>query len=467
MATSFLDLVAQRVVVYDGATGTWLQTQDLTLDDYGGEALEGCTDYLGITRPDVIAARCTRLLRGRRGRRRDQHVRRVRRPARRVRHGRALPRDRELANARIAREVADGFSTPDRPRLRGRLDRSRHQVPQPRPDPLRRAARPLRGAGRGLLEGGVDLFILETQFDLLAMKAGHERLPRAMAKVGREVPIQVQVTMELTGRMLSAPRSVPRSPPSIRCDRRHRHQLRHRPDRDERAPPPPLAAQPACRSRCCRTPACPRSSTARCTTTSPPRSSEAHQRRFVEELGVQVVGGCCGTTPEYIRRLADAVAPNLDPAHRAHPRSSRRSRRSTRPCASQQDLSFLIIGERTNANGSKKFRDAMLDAGLGHLHRDGHRADPRRRPRARRLRRLRGPRRHRRHGRDRQRFATQANAPLVLDSTEPEVWRPACSWIGGRAILNSANLEDGDGPAPASDRMFRSPRSTAPRSSAC
>lgn len=93
VSTSFLDLVAQRVVVYDGATGTWLQTQDLSLDDYGGEANEGCTDYLGITRPDVIAALHTAyfevgadVV--------ETNTFGVRRAARRVRHGRALARDR-------------------------------------------------------------------------------------------------------------------------------------------------------------------------------------------------------------------------------------------------------------------------------------------------------------------------------------------------------------------------------------
>ncbi|HWJ63372.1 MAG TPA: homocysteine S-methyltransferase family protein, partial [Acidimicrobiales bacterium] len=200
-SSPFLDLVAERVVVYDGATGTWLQTQDLSLDDYGGEAFEGCTDILGVTRPDVIAALHTAYFEvgadvvetntfGAFGVPLGEYD---------------IPeRAHELcvANARIAREVADGFSTPDRKRyVAGSLGPG---TKSPSLSQIRFAE--LRDhyqvAAEGLLEGGVDLFILETHFDLLAVKASVIGVRRAMAKVGRQVPIQAQVTMELTGRML-------------------------------------------------------------------------------------------------------------------------------------------------------------------------------------------------------------------------------------------------------------------------
>ncbi|HRW36309.1 MAG TPA: dihydropteroate synthase, partial [Aquihabitans sp.] len=168
---------------------------------------------------------------------------------------------------------------------------------------------------------------------------------------------------------------------------------------------------------------------------------------------MQVIGGCCGTTPEFIRLLAD-MAPNLTPAARtpAH-EAAVASIYSAVPL--HQDTSFLMIGERTNANGSKKFREAMLegdydtctamatqqvkegahvlDVCVDYVGRDGT-GDM---------------------DEVASRFATQANAPLVLDSTEPEVIEAGLQWIGGRAILNSANLEDGEAEGSRLDRVFK------------
>jgi 5-methyltetrahydrofolate--homocysteine methyltransferase len=177
-----------------------------------------------------------------------------------------------------------------------------------------------------------------------------------------------------------------------------------------------------------------------------------HHRRFVEEYGVSIVGGCCGTTPEYIKLLVDELG-DLEPAHRTP---------SYEPgCASiythvgyDQTPSFLVVGERTNANGSRKFRDAMLAgdwdttvAMVGEQVREGS------------------------HvidvcvdyvGRDgtldmtevASRFATQSTAPLMIDSTEPGVVETALQWVGGKAILNSVNLEDGDAPGTRLDRFL-------------
>ncbi|HWJ63585.1 MAG TPA: vitamin B12 dependent-methionine synthase activation domain-containing protein, partial [Acidimicrobiales bacterium] len=184
-----------------------------------------------------------------------------------------------------------------------------------------------------------------------------------------------------------------------------------------------------------------------------PEQMEQHQRRFVTELGVQVIGGCCGTTPEFIKLLAD-MAPNLTPASRTiEHEPSVASIYSAVPL--HQDLSALMIGERTNANGSKKFREAMLegdydtcsamateqlksgahvlDVCVDYVGRDGT-GDM---------------------DEIASRFATQANAPLVLDSTEPEVMEAGLQWMGGRAILNSANLEDGFAEGSRLDRVFK------------
>jgi 5-methyltetrahydrofolate--homocysteine methyltransferase len=451
VTTSFLDLVAQRVVVYDGATGTWLQTQDLTLDDYGGEANEGCTDYLGITRPDVIAALHSAYFEVG-----ADVVETNTFGAFGVPLGEYDMAERSheiaLANARIAREVADGFSTPDRKRyVAGSLGPG---TKAPSLGQIRFAE--LRDhyqvAGEALLEGGVDLFILETHFDLLAVKAAVIGVRRAMAKVGRQVPIQAQVTMELTGRMLVGTEigaALAAIDPlkidiiGLNCATGPNEMGEHVRHLSQHSRVPisvlPNAGLPSVVD-------------GKMHYDLTPEQMEVHQRRFVEELGVQVIGGCCGTTPEFIRRLAE-MAPNLTPAPR-NPIHEPSVASIYSPVALKQDLSFLMIGERTNAVGSRKFRDAMLaadydtclamateqvkdgahvlDVCVDYVGRDGT-GDM---------------------DEIASRFATQANAPLVLDSTEPQVLEAGLQWVGGRPILNSANLEDGFAPGSRLDRVM-------------
>ena len=134
--------------------------------------------------------------------------------------------------------------------------------------------------------------------------------------------------------------------------RRHRPQLRHRPGRDGRAPAPPAPRTAGSRSRACPTPACPRSSTARCTTTSPPTQLAEHLHRFVTELGVTAIGGCCGTTPEHLAAVVERCA-GATPAPR-HPVHEPAAASIYSAVPFHQDTSFLVVGERTNANGSKR-----------------------------------------------------------------------------------------------------------------
>src|SRR5437879_2004881 len=201
MPKSYLEACRERVVVYDGAFGTYVQTQDLTADDFGGPALEGCNELLVVTRPDVIQGMHAAFL--------DVGVDVLETAS----FGSfAVPlgeyglsdRAEELSreSARLAKEVASGYSTPDRPRwVAGSMGPGTKM-----PTLGHISFADLRDAyevmARGLLEGGVDLFLVETQFDVLGAKAGIIGCRRAMAAVGRDVPIQVQVTMETTGRML-------------------------------------------------------------------------------------------------------------------------------------------------------------------------------------------------------------------------------------------------------------------------
>src|SRR5439155_10843835 len=177
-----------------------------------------------------------------------------------------------------------------------------------------------------------------------------------------------------------------------------------------------------------------------------------HHARFITELGVSVVGGCCGTTPEHLARVVDRCA-GLEPAPR-QPQHEPGASSIYTPVPFEQETSFLVIGERTNANGSRKFRDAMLEADwdtcvqmareqvkegahvldvcVDYVGRDGT-ADM---------------------DEIASRFATQAPLPLVFDSTEAPVMEAGLQHCGGKALLNSANLEDGDGEGPRLDRVF-------------
>ena len=295
MATDFLNLLAEKVVVYDGATGTWLQTQNLTADDYGGEALEGCTDYLGVTRPDVIRALHSAYFEvgadvvetntfGAFGVPLGEYD--------------LTDRSHEIAkaNALLAREVADSYSTPDHPRfVAGSLGPGTKapSLGQVRFTELRDH---YQVAAEALLEGGVDLFILETHFDLLALKASVIAARRAMAKVGRQVPIQAQVTMELTGRMLvgteiaaalSAIDPLGVDVIGLNCATGPAEMGEHVRHLSHHARMPisvlPNAGLPSVVD-------------GKMHYDLTAEELRDHQRRFVEELGVQVIGGCCGTT---------------------------------------------------------------------------------------------------------------------------------------------------------------------------
>jgi len=451
MGSEFLDLVAERVVVFDGATGTWMQAQDLDADDYGGPALEGCTDILGVTRPDVVASMHAAYFEAGADVAETNTFGAFSVP---LAEYDVAERSHEiaLANARIARSVADDFSTPDRRRfVAGSLGPG---TKSPSLGQIRFAA--LRDAyeeaAHGLIEGGVDLLIVETHFDLLGLKASVIGARRAMARAGREVPIQAQVTMELTGRMLlgteigaalAAIDPLAVDVIGLNCatgPAEMGEHLRHLSQQCRR----PISCLPNA--------GLPSVVDGKMHYDLTAEELRDHQRRFVTELGVQVIGGCCGTTPDYIRLLAEMAA-DLTPAPRT-PAFEPSVTSIYSAVSLDQDASFLMIGERTNANGSKKFRDAMLegdwdtcsamasaqikegahvlDLCVDYVGRDGT-AD---------MDELAG------------RFATQANAPLVLDSTEPQVMEAGLQWVGGRAILNSANLEDGEEPGSRLDRVF-------------
>jgi 5-methyltetrahydrofolate--homocysteine methyltransferase len=448
----FLDALDQRVLVFDGAMGTTLHQHDLSLDDYGGPQFEGCPEILNATRPDVLASvHEAFFLAG---------VDAVETnsfgsfPNVLAEYG--IPeRAFELseAAARIAREVAAGFSTPDKPRFvigsigpgtklpsLGFIDfatlRDGYQVQV-----------------EGLVAGGADVLLVETVYDLLQAKAAIIGARRAMAKAGVELPLMVQVTMETTGRMLvgteigAALTALEAMGPDViglNCatgPREMTEHLRH------------LAHHARTYLSCLPNAGLPSVVDGKTHYDLLPCDlAEAHAR-FVDEFGLNIVGGCCGTTPEHLAEVVQALGTRPPtPRHPVH-EPGVASIYSHVPY--RQELSFLSMGERTNATGSKAFRTAMLaedwddclriateqvkeganvlDLNVDYVGRDG----------AVDMKSLAS------------RFATQVPLPLILDSTEPEVMEAGLQFVGGKPILNSANLEEGEGEGKRMDRVMR------------
>src|SRR4051812_34412331 len=264
----YLDAVRERVVIFDGATGTNIQLRDLQADDFGSVALEGCNEVLVDTRPDVIedlhrsflALGCdvveTDTFGG------FATVLNEYGLAHRVREV-----NRKAAG--IAGEVVRAFG--DDRWVAGSMGPGT-KFPSLGQIPFTQLRDEFQEQAEGLLEGGVDLLVVETVFDLLEAKAAIAGARRAMAAIGREVPIQVQVTMELTGRMLPGTEIGAALTAWRRCG----------PTSSASTAPPAPARWAStcaicrstryCRSRACPMPGCPRWSRARCTTTSRPIS---------------------------------------------------------------------------------------------------------------------------------------------------------------------------------------------------
>jgi len=439
--TSLLHTLAERVVVADGAMGTMLQAADLSLDDFAG--LEGCNEILNDTRPDVVRRIHTGYL--------EAGADAVETNT----FGANLPnlaeydipeRIRELAEkgARLAREAADEASTADRPRYVLGSVGPGTKLPTLGHESFVRLRDAYTECGIGLLAGGADAFVIETCQDLLQVKAAVLGVQRAMAAESRRIPIITQVTVETTGTMLlgseigaalTAIEPLGVDLIGLNCATGPAEMSEHLRTLSKHARIPlsvmPNAGLPQLGPNGAVYPL------------SPEELAEALST-FVRDYGLRLVGGCCGTTPDHVRAVSEAVA-SLPPARRdPRPEPGVSSLYASVPF--RQDTSVLMVGERTNANGSKAFREAMIaerwedcvaiareqtrdgahmiDLNVDYVGRDGV-AD---------MAELAG------------RLATASTLPIMLDSTEPEVLQAGLERLGGRCIVNSVNYEDGDGP---------------------
>jgi 5-methyltetrahydrofolate--homocysteine methyltransferase len=363
-------------------------------------------------------------------------------------------RIRELAEAggRLARDVADQHRTPERPRFVLGSIGPGTKLPTLGHIPYAALRDAYFESAAGLLAGGADGLIVETCQDLLQTKSAIIGAQRAMDAAGQRVPLICHVTVETTGTMLlgseigaalTALEPLGIDLIGLNCATGPAEMSEHLRYLAQHARIPlsvmPNAGLPQL------------TSTGAFYPLTPAELADA-LRRFVADYGAALVGGCCGTTPEHIRVVAQALR-EVTPAPR---------RPSVEPGVASlyhhvpfaQDASILMVGERTNANGSKAFRDAMLagdhqkcvemarqqardgshllDLNVDYVGRDGA-AD---------MREIAG------------RFATASTLPIMLDSTEPNVIEAGLEMLGGRCVVNSVNFEDGDGPTSRYARMM-------------
>jgi 5-methyltetrahydrofolate--homocysteine methyltransferase len=447
----YLEAVRERVIVFDGAFGTFIQDLELGADDFGGPSLEGCNEMLCLTRPDVIEAMHAAFL--------DAGVDAIETASfgsfSTVLTEYDIPEqayELNVAAASIARRVADRYESDGRPRYVAGSIGPGTKLPSLGHIGFIELRDAYEEQARGLIDGGADLFLIETCMDLLQIKAAMQGCRNAMKACGRELPIQVQVTMETTGRMLvgteigAAYASLAAMKPDvigINCATGPSEMQEHLRYLSEHSLIPisvlPNAGLPSVVDGKTHY------------DLTPEQLAEFH-RHHVSDLGIGIVGGCCGTTPEHMRQVCEAVH-SVTPKTRT-PEFEPSVSSLYSAVTLEQDQSFLIIGERTNANGSKAFREAMLredwdtclkmateqiregshvlDVCVDYVGHDGT-VDM---------------------NEIASRFASQASVPLVLDSTEPEVMEAGLLHTGGRSILNSANLEDGEEPGSRLDRVF-------------
>ena len=440
-AESLRAALAQRVVVADGAMGTMLQASPATLGDFDGH--EGCNEVLNITRPDIVRAVHDGYL--------EAGVDCITTNT----FGANLSnlgeyglesRIGELseAGARLAREAADARAAPERPRwVLGSIGPG---TKLPTLGHVRFAA--LRDAyqasAAGLLRGGVDALVIETCQDLLQAKAAVIGAKRAMAAAGAGVALIASVTIETTGAMLlgteigaalAALEPLGIDLIGLNCATGPAEMSEHLRYLAGHSPIPlscmPNAGLPVLTGDGARYPL------------TPAGLADAHES-FTAEFGLALAGGCCGTTPEHLAAVVDRV--RARPLARRRPRAEPGVSSLYQHVPFRQDTAFLAIGERTNANGSKAFREALLAGRLDDCveiarqqTRDGAHlldvcVDYVGRPGADDMAELTS------------RLATASTLPLVLDSTEPEVIGAGLEMLGGRVVVNSVNYEDGDGP---------------------
>jgi 5-methyltetrahydrofolate--homocysteine methyltransferase len=438
--SNLLDAIKERIVVFDGAMGTNLQVQNLTLDDFGGPRFEGCNENLLVTRPDAVENVHTAFLEVGCDVIETNSFNGT--PVDFAEYGIAdQAYDMNVRAARLAKRIASDYSTKAKPRwVAGSMGPGR-KLPTLGHISFKELRDAYRVQTRGLLDGGADLLIVETCQDLLQTKAALSAIFSIFEETHTRVPVIAQVTIEVFGTMLNgteisaaltALAPFPIDVIGMNCGTGPRHMTESIRYLCENAPLPvsvlPNAGLPSVVE-------------GKMHYDETPESFTAQLVHFASDFGVNIVGGCCGTTPAHLRLAVEAMG-RITPKQR-NPKLL--------PAASSiymqqpyvQDASFLIIGERVNASGSKRMRDLLnagdwdglvalgkeqeregahiLDVNVDFVGRDGE-SD---------MHELAS------------RLVTTVKIPLMFDSTEWQKMEAGLEHAGGKSILNSTNYEDG------------------------
>jgi len=437
----FLDLLKEKVVVFDGAMGTYLQSLDLSIDEWGGPAFENCSENLLYTRPDAIEAVHTAFL--------DVGCDVIETNS--FGGSEVVLSEFGIAEktfdvnfraAELAKRIAKDYSTADKPRFVAGSIGPGTKLPTLGHITYNGLRQAYREQVRGLFEGGSDLFIVETCQDLLQTKAALAAIFEYFEKQKVKIPVIAQVTIEIFGTMLNgteigaaltALEPFPIDVIGMNCGTGPKHMTDSFRYLCENSPLPvsvlPNAGLPEVRDGAQHY-------------DETPETFSVQIEHFAKDFGANIVGGCCGTTPEHLRQVVEKLS-GISPKQRnAKLAPSASSIYFQQPYT--QDASFLIVGERVNASGSKKMRDLLeaedwdglvnlaksqekegahvLDVNVDFVGRDGV-AD---------MHELAS------------RLATAVKIPLMFDSTEWEKMEAGLEHAGGKSLLNSTNYEDGE-----------------------
>ncbi len=437
---SIRDFWRERVMVIDGAMGTQIQGANLTLDDFAGH--ENCSEILNETRPDFIrgvhlaylAAGCDAVETNTFGSNKVVLAE----------FGLQAETYRlSRLGAELARAACDEHARPGSPKFVLGSMGPGTKLPTLSHTDFDTLEDSYAEELRGLIDGGIDAVIIETCQDLLQTKSALAACRRVFAEKGRALPVICQVTIETTGTMLVGSEiaaAVAVLEPydmidaiGINCatgpqemSDHVRYLGRHSPKLVSVVPNAGL----------------PQVVEGRASYPLTPRELGEWLVRFIDEDGVGIVGGCCGTTPEHIRELARAVGRRKPrPRSPVHPPSLASLYSAV---SIQQDASFLIIGERTNVLGSAKFKqsflsgdmDGMVSIGREQVKEGSHVIDICADFTGRDVTKDLPP--------IVRSFVTQVPAPISIDSNRWDAFEPALKLIGGRPLVNSVNLEDGE-----------------------
>lgn len=433
--------LVNRVLVADGAMGTMLQAQNPTMEDFQG--LEGCNEILNVTRPDMVAAVHNAYL--------EVGVDAIETNTFGANWANLAEYEAEdriyelaLAGAKIARECADNFSTNEHPRyVLGSIGPGT-KLPTLGHTTYKFLRNAYEVAAKGLIDGGCDGLLIETAQDLLQAKAAVNGSRAAIENAGRDIYLMAQVTVEATGTMLlgseigaalTALEPLGIDSIGLNCATGPTEMSEHLRQLSQQAKISltcmPNAGLPVLGANGAHYPLSP--------------IDLAHALKvFIKDYGLNFIGGCCGTTPEHLKEVV-AIANLEKPMVRVIPVEASVAS-LYQQVQLRQDKTYLAIGEKTNANGSRAFKEAMLSENWEQC-----------------LEIARDQIRDGAHmldlcvdyvGRDgaidmsllAEKLATSSTLPIVLDSTEPRVIKAGLERLGGRAVINSVNYEDGDGP---------------------